>query len=71
MDGLGHRRGQNSEGKVLAKAKKPLNSVDIIRKQDYLLVATGGDDNQVNLQRVKLKRSDQRSTNLCSNVEIN
>jgi WD40 repeat protein len=71
MDGLGQRRGQNSEGKVLSKAKKPLNSVDIIRKQDYLLVATGGDDHRVNLQRVKLKRSDRRSANVCSNMEIN
>ncbi len=71
MDGLGHRRGQNSEGKVLSKANNPLNSVDIIRKEDYLLVVTGGDDHRVNLQRVKLQRSDRRLANICSNVEIN
>ncbi|NJM48997.1 MAG: WD40 repeat domain-containing protein [Alkalinema sp. RU_4_3] len=71
MDGLGHRRGQNSEGKVLSKSKKPLNSIDIIRKQDHLLVVTGGDDHRVNLQRIKLKRSDRRSVNACSNIELN
>lgn len=71
MDGRGNRRSQNAnEGKVLFKAKKPLNSIDIIRKQDHLLVVTGGDDHRVNLQRIQLKRSDRRSANVCSNVEI-
>jgi WD40 repeat protein len=66
LDGKGNL--QKAEGKVLGKYGKPLNTVDVIRKQDSVLVVTGGDDHQVRLHQVKLTGG--RSSGQC-NAQIN
>ena len=45
-------------GNVLAQSSKSINSVDVIRSKDDILIVTGGDDTQINLYRVQQSRSD-------------
>jgi WD40 repeat protein len=55
------QRTQNQDitaGKVLQQLSQPLNTVDIIRIQDEVLVASGGDDRGVRVQHLQQKRWD-------------
>jgi hypothetical protein len=47
-------------GKVLDQSSQSMNTVDVIRSKDDILVVTGGDDTQVNLYQVKQSSSDCR-----------
>ncbi|AKG20482.1 hypothetical protein [Calothrix sp. 336/3] len=48
----GKRTTDDATGKVIYKGNKPLRSIDIIRAQNQVLVASGGDDYQVRLHRL-------------------
>jgi hypothetical protein len=70
LDNAGRLRGLNrnrqpGEAKVLVRYNKPINSIDIIRNQNQLLILTGGDDHQVRLHRVDLKVPDRPSSSQC------
>jgi len=54
----GDRWDQAIAGNVLDQSSKSINSVDVIRSKDDILIGTGGDDTQINLYRVKQSRSD-------------
>ncbi|MEX0270977.1 WD40 repeat domain-containing protein [Leptolyngbyaceae cyanobacterium UHCC 1019] len=56
----GDRWGQAISGQVLDQSSKSINSVDVIRSKDDILIVTGGDDTEVNLYRVKQSNSDCR-----------
>jgi WD40 repeat protein len=54
----GDRWEKSLSGTVLDQSSKAINSVDVIRLKDDILVATGGDDTQINLYRAKQSGSD-------------
>jgi len=49
--------GQALSEKVVLRSSKPINSVDIVRQDNTLVVASGGDDHRVRLRRSKVKSS--------------
>lgn len=51
----GGRLSDKLEGEEIRRSKSPINSVDVIRKQNQLFVVSGGDDHKVRLNIVKLK----------------
>jgi hypothetical protein len=53
------RNSQPGETKVIARNRGPVNSIDVIRNQDKLLISTGSDDQQVRLHSVGLKVPNQ------------
>jgi hypothetical protein len=58
LTGAGERRPDRLEGRRLRQSALPINGVDVQQVADRLLVASGGDDSQVRLNRVRL-RADQ------------
>jgi hypothetical protein len=71
LDTSGRLRGLNrnrqpGEAKVIAHNRSPINSIDVIRNQDKLLILTGSDDHQVRLHSVGLKVPDRTFANQCS-----
>jgi WD40 repeat protein len=65
LDDNARRHPQFPEGKVLERRSQPINSVDVINPRDRILVVSGGDDHQVRLHPLSLKRN-QTSRNLCN-----
>ncbi|MEB3294544.1 MAG: hypothetical protein VKJ24_15415, partial [Synechococcales bacterium] len=65
LDDSGRRRSQIPEGKVLERRDRSINSVDAINPRDRLLIVSGGDDYQVRLNTLVLKRN-ATSRNLCN-----
>ncbi|UBF30464.1 hypothetical protein K9N68_35325 (plasmid) [Kovacikia minuta CCNUW1] len=57
LNPTGDRSGQDMQGKELGKSSQSLNSIDVIRVKDEVLVSSGGDDHQVRLYRSKVGRS--------------
>ncbi|MEM9947606.1 MAG: WD40 repeat domain-containing protein [Cyanobacteria bacterium P01_D01_bin.36] len=47
--------GQVLKKKVLFRSSKPINSVDIVRQDNTLIIASGGDDHRVRLKRTSTK----------------
>jgi WD domain, G-beta repeat len=50
----GSRRADKTDGRVLDRAKTPINAVDVIQNRDVLWVTSGADDGRVRLYRVDL-----------------
>ncbi|NJM65794.1 MAG: hypothetical protein HC851_09110 [Acaryochloris sp. RU_4_1] len=48
----GDRSSQFTQGQVLDQSSRSINTVDILRVRDEILVARGGDDTQVSLYRI-------------------
>jgi WD40 repeat protein len=57
LNPTGDRSGRDLDGKVLGKSSQSLNSIDVVRLKDEVLVTSGGDDHQVKLYRTKVGRS--------------
>lgn len=63
LTGAGERRPEQVAGQVVRQAKRPLNAVDLRRRDRDLLIVSGGDDRTVHLKRVRLQRGDQCRAN--------
>jgi hypothetical protein len=57
LNPTGDRSGRDLDGKELGKSSQSLNSIDVVRVKDEVLVTSGGDDHQVKLYRTKVGRS--------------
>jgi WD40 repeat protein len=55
----GTRRSEQVNGQVLSQSRQRFNSVDLIRRRDRLLIASGGDDHRVRLDSVAIDRSER------------
>ncbi|MDJ0703923.1 MAG: WD40 repeat domain-containing protein [Leptolyngbyaceae cyanobacterium MO_188.B28] len=50
-------------GQVLRRSKQAVNAVDILQRENQLLIVSGGDDRKVRLNRVRLRDSNQCRAN--------
>ncbi len=55
----GTRRSEQVNGQLLSQSSKRFNSVDLIRRRDRLLIASGGDDHRVRLDSVAIEVSER------------
>jgi len=63
LTAAGERQPEAIEGEVLRRSGLPLNAVDVRQQEQWLVIASGGDDRKVRLNRVRQRADDTCRTN--------